>query len=331
MNTFENFNLKEELAVKGRKVYGFIPLAQRPNGTWVNLPVMMAIGAEDGPTIVVDACAHGDEYEGCEGIIEAFRRADPAVMKGNLVCVPAVHAEAFAEMKRYSTLDFVPIDLNRTYPGQEKGYLTQSVADYYFNNIVKHADGLITIHGGGNYLYLEPVTLYQSYGDEISARSRAMAEAFGLDALWRNQVCEPQNGILDELAYTAGIPAITPEIGGQTTRATNREENVSRIADGVFNVLRLWKILDGEVKRFDSQYHVDVQYIYAKHGGIHKPQKKGGQRVKKGDTLSIITNLFGEEVDRVLSPIDGRVIGYWAYTVSQPRSWVYMVGRELEE
>ena len=53
-------------------------------------------------------------------------------------------------------------------------------------------------------------------------------------------------------------------------------------------------------------------------------------RVEKGDTLSIITNLFGEEVDRVIAPFDGVVIGYWTYSVCPPHGWVYMVGKPVD-
>ena len=53
-------------------------------------------------------------------------------------------------------------------------------------------------------------------------------------------------------------------------------------------------------------------------------------RMSKGDTLSIITNLFGEEVDRVIAPFDGVVIGYWTYSVCPPHGWVYMVGKPVD-
>lgn len=59
----ESFDLPQALQKKGTKEYGFIHLAQRANGSWVNIPIMLAVGAQDGPTLVVDACNHGDEYE----------------------------------------------------------------------------------------------------------------------------------------------------------------------------------------------------------------------------------------------------------------------------
>lgn len=76
-------------------------------------------GRQDGPTLVVDACNHGDEYEGTEGIIKTFEGLDVSKMKGSFIGIPALNAEAFAEMKRYNTLDFVPQDLNRIYPGRK--------------------------------------------------------------------------------------------------------------------------------------------------------------------------------------------------------------------
>ena len=51
----ESFDLTQALQKKGTKEYGFIHLAQRANGSWVNIPIMLAVGAQDGPTLVVDA------------------------------------------------------------------------------------------------------------------------------------------------------------------------------------------------------------------------------------------------------------------------------------
>ena len=129
----ESFDLTQALQKKGTKEYGFIHLAQRANGSWVNIPIMLAVGAQDGPTLVVDACNHGDEYEGTEGIIKTFEGLDVSKMKGSFIGIPALNAEAFAEMKRYNTLDFVPQDLNRIYPGGT-GPMTAYVCSWYCEN-----------------------------------------------------------------------------------------------------------------------------------------------------------------------------------------------------
>ena len=79
----ESFDLTQALQKKGTKEYGFIHLAhgQRFMGEYSH---MLAVGAQDGPTLVVDACNHGDEYEGTEGIIKTFEGLDVSKMKGKL-------------------------------------------------------------------------------------------------------------------------------------------------------------------------------------------------------------------------------------------------------
>lgn len=202
----ESFDLTQALQKKGTKEYGFIHLAQRANGSWVNIPIMLAVGAQDGPTLVVDACNHGDEYEGTEGIIKTFEGLDVSKMKGSFIGIPALNAEAFAEMKRYNTLDFVPQDLNRIYPGGT-GPMTAYVCSWYCENIIKKADAVICIHGGGNSEYLEPVVLYCGEESPVAYKSREMAQCFGFKVLWKNTRYAENSGIEDEYAYQMGISA----------------------------------------------------------------------------------------------------------------------------
>lgn len=332
MVTFDKFDLKEELKLRNRKTFGMIPLYLKPDNNWVSIPIMMAIGKEEGPVILMDACTHGDEYEGAEAIIRVFDNLDPENMKGSFIGVPAVNLGAFSQMRRYCDYDFVPVDLNRSYPGNPTGTVTLSVGNYYLENIVKKVDAVVTTHGGGNYLCLEPVTLYQNYGDEISRKSKEMAKAMGYRALWQNNVCIPSNGIFDEISYTVGVPAVTAEIGGQSVRTVEkRRANIEKTIKGMLNVLRLWKVIDGEAEVFDGQYHIEMEYLYINNGGFCNPQIPVGEKALKGETLAIITNIFGEEVDRLTAPFDGIVMGYWAYSVCQPKSWVYMLGREIKE
>lgn len=44
MQTFENFDLKKELEVRNRKVFGMIPIARKPDNSWISIPIVMAIG-----------------------------------------------------------------------------------------------------------------------------------------------------------------------------------------------------------------------------------------------------------------------------------------------
>lgn len=331
MIRFENFCLEDELKQRNRKVEGMIPFATKADGSEVCIPIVMVIGAEDGPVIVSEACTHGDEIEGTEGIIATFNRLEPQNMKGAFVGIPVINTEAFLCVDRSGKLDFVPQDMNRIFPGNANGSLTHRLARFYYDNFVKKASGLIAIHGGGNNLDLVPVTLYQNYGDDISARSKEMAKAMGLDALWQNSICEEKNGILDEIAYLAGVPAITAEIGGQVNRRKFREKDPKRLSDGIINILKVFGVIDEPVQEVHSKYHIEMSYIVNSKGGLHHPIKKTGEKVKNGEVISTITDIFGHELEKIYAPFDGYVMGVWVTPVVSPFGWVYMLGKPVEE
>lgn len=331
MNVYESFNLENEMKLRGRKENGYIKFAEKADGSSICLPIVMAIGEEDGPIILADACTHGDEIEGAEGIIETWKKLDPHEMKGAFVGIPVLNPEAFVAVDRSGKLDFVPQDMNRIFPGQLNGTVTHQIARYYIEEFVKKVDGVVTLHGGGNNLDLMPVTLYQHYGDSISETSEHMARAMGFQGLWQNNVCDEKNGVLDEIGYLCGVPVVTAEIGGQVNRRKYRSTDPARISEGICNILRYFGILDGKVKEKEPLYHIEMAYITNKKGGLHKPEKSCGDMVKEGDRLSVITDIFGNIIEEVIAPFDGVVMGIWTTPVCQPYNWVYMLGKSVEE
>ncbi|MBR3053682.1 MAG: succinylglutamate desuccinylase/aspartoacylase family protein [Firmicutes bacterium] len=327
---FENFDLEKELAVRNRKARGFIPVALKADGSEVMIPIVMVIGKEEGPLVVSEGCAHGDEVEGAEGIVAAYEALDPEKMKGSFVGVPVLNTEAFVRSNRAGERDMVGQDMNRIFPGDPAGTLSHRVARFYFDNFVRKADGLISMHGGGRNLALMPVALYQNYGDGISARSKEMAYAMGFDSVWQNNYCNGPDGILDENAYLAGVPAITAEIGGQVSRLKYRESDPGRIAKGIINVLRVFGIIDEPVEKHDIAIDIEMSYITNKTGGLHHPIKKVGETVKEGEVVSTITDIFGNELEQIKSPFDGYVMGVWVTPVVDPFGWVYMLGKPVK-
>lgn len=329
----DTFDLKEILKEKNTKKCGVIHFARKANCNWIDIPVLIAVGKEDGKVLLADACHHGDEQEGTEGIIAAFNELNTEEMKGAFIGIPVLNVEAFAEGRRYGTQDYVPLDMNRSYSQMTTGTLTKHITSFYMEKCIKKSSAVITIHGGGNGLYLEPITDYQHMGDdEISRTSLEMAKAFGINYLWQIPASEydPRNGIMDENAYAAGVPVILPEIGGQVTRLEQREGNVDIVRKGIINVLRCLNIIDEPVIEYGDHLHLQIEFLYTRHGGIHKPLKKGGERARKGETLAIVTDLYGNETDRTVAPYDCIIEGYWAYPVAYPRGWSYVIGREVE-
>ncbi|MFH2130856.1 MAG: hypothetical protein ABIK68_10845, partial [bacterium] len=72
MSDSNQFNLQALIGERSVKKHGFIDIAQKVDGSMVKIPYFIICGQEAGPTLLVDACNHGDEYEGSEGIIKVL-------------------------------------------------------------------------------------------------------------------------------------------------------------------------------------------------------------------------------------------------------------------
>ncbi len=91
-----------------------IPLAVIANGT--------------GPTVILEGGNHGDEYEGPIVIGELIRDLDPKSIQGRLICIPAINLPAVGAGQRVSPYD--GLNLNRTFPGDPLGSITQQISSY---------------------------------------------------------------------------------------------------------------------------------------------------------------------------------------------------------
>jgi len=324
------FDLDALLKQRGKRHEGFIELASKIDGGKIRLPYIIICGKKDGPTLLVDSCHHGDEYEGTEGIIKAASLIDPDKLSGTFIGIQVLNLEAFADGQRVAKMDWTFQDMNRAYPGNPNGLITQRISHYYGENIVKKADYAISLHGGGNSLYLEPLCVYDGDGGETEKKSKEMAKAFGVNVLWRVEAKNlPFTGILGQYASSLGIPLISPEIGGQSVRHDLRGYNVDLCANGILNVMKHLKMIEGDAPEVKDYYHITLQYINTDAGGIHKPLKKPLERVKKGEILSEVTDFLGNKVGEVVAPYDGIVIGYWAYSTIHPGNWAFLYGKEI--
>lgn len=108
-----SFDLPALIRERGVKKTGFVDIAQKVDGTTVRIPYFVVCGAEEGPVFLVDACNHGGEYEGAEGIIKAANRLRPEELRGTFVGIPALNLEAFNAGLRNAPIDWSYQDLNR--------------------------------------------------------------------------------------------------------------------------------------------------------------------------------------------------------------------------
>jgi predicted deacylase len=111
----------------------------------MNLPVHVIRGSKDGPRLFISAAIHGDELNGTEIIRRLLKQPALKRLRGTLVAVPIVNVYGLIHHSRY-----LPDrrDLNRSFPGSEKGSLAARLAHMFMTEIVHNCSHGIDLHTG---------------------------------------------------------------------------------------------------------------------------------------------------------------------------------------
>ncbi|HWQ74131.1 MAG TPA: succinylglutamate desuccinylase/aspartoacylase family protein, partial [Syntrophomonas sp.] len=310
------------------KIDGYINFGIKPDNSKFRIPVTILNGSGEGPTLLVDACTHGDEYEGAEAIIKLVDKLSDGSFAGTLVAVPALNLEAFSNISRSSITD--GLNLNRIFPGNSEKYITERLADIYLKRVVRNVDYVITFHGGGDVLHLEPIIGYLPGDDEIGKTTYEMARVFNGSYTWRMQNL-PFTGFTTVIYKEMfGIPAILPEIGSHCDRLHNKDKNVDRCYEGMLNVMSYLNMIKDSKPEVKPAMDVELHYLHASNGGIQKQFKKENDIVEEGEVLAEIHDLFGNKIEELKAPYRGVVIGFWSIPVIRPGDWWYLFAKILD-
>jgi predicted deacylase len=318
----------------GERAFGYIDVGHTTSYIPIHIPVNILRGPVNGPTLLVDAALHGPEIIGTLGIGKLLRELDVSDIRGTLIAVPVVNTSAFEWGQRETRWD--GMDINRQGKGRPDGTITQRLAHAFFTECMSRADAIVDIHSGGPDFYVH-YTIYMGNAEGVSpgtiAKSREMALAFGLQNIFGRT---PWRGTLKEEALRAGIPSITPEIGGGADFLHNGSRQIEMCAQGIKNVMIHLGMLDGEIITeadtaiiWDGQTEIDA----GARCGMFVRAARWGDRLKRGDPYGIIYDPYtGEEVDRVEAPADGVVLNSGvAWPVIRPGRWMAILGEKMEE
>jgi predicted deacylase len=303
-----------EIAAKpGQQVRGKLKLTELADGVSVDLPLLLVNGAKPGPRLYLGAAIHGDEVNGIAILYEALRGLDPALLSGQIVCVPvqhplALHADHRLPLAQFlkSPLDQAPADAWTCFPGLADGNPAQRLAHLLFG-LIRECDYLIDVHTptrGGRYV---PISILPPQSLDKEGRVLAFARGVGSGWIMRSSndfYVSP--GILCVEAARMGIPGFTFEIG----EGGRLEPEIVEVGKGcILNALESLHMLSVE-RSEPAQVHLMKEFVglRAKAGGLLYNHAKLGQAVKRGDLLVTIRNIFGDEVERIISPIDGYAV-----------------------
>ncbi len=199
------------------KQHGHLSLPHSSNASaWgsVRLPITV-IRNGDGPTVTMIGGNHGDEYEGPLTLLKLANELQVEDIKGRLILLPCLNAPAVAAATRLSPIDNK--NMNRSFPGDRLGTITEKIADYITSNIIKESDYVLDFHAGGKTLEFTPLAAVHFLADrQLQEKAEAAMIAFGAPNSLRMRELDDR-GMLDTTVEQSGKVFVTTEICGGGT------------------------------------------------------------------------------------------------------------------
>ena len=262
------------------------------------MPVEVIHGRLAGPVLLICAAIHGDELNGVEIIrrMRSFRSLNR--LHGTLVLVPVVNQFGFIHQSRY-----LPDrrDLNRCFPGSEKGSIASRVAHIFFNQVAKRCTHIIDLHTAA--INRDNLPQVRAALDEPGVREMAMG--FSIPVIINSGLIA--NSLRSE-AGKLGMPIITYE-AGEALRL--HERSIVTGVRGIVSVMRGLGMLPSrriETVRAEPYVAHSSRWFRAPMDGIFRPLTKLGARIESGDTLGVISAPFSAEETVLTAEFDGIVI-----------------------
>ena len=281
----------------------------------VYLPIMVAKGATDGPVLGITAAVHGNELNGISIIHEVFNNIDVNTLRGTVVGVPVMNIPSIINQERH----FVDgEDLNRIMPGKADGSVSQVYVHRFIDRVISEFEYLLDLHTAS----FGRVNSYYIRADLKRKITSKMAEVLNAEIILNN---EGSDGTLRSAAANLGIHAVTIEVGDPNQFQKGMID--SGLA-GTLNVMRYLKMIEGEViaPKLPAVICKKSKWLYANRGGILEVFPEVTQKIKKGDKIAIVRDIFGDIINTYNSPEEGIIIGKNVHPVSQTGGRIIHLG-----
>jgi predicted deacylase len=289
-------------------------------------PAFEARGDRDGPHLALIAGIHGCEYSSIAAVMRFMKELDTSQLAGSITAVPVVSMQSFRQRSPF----VVPKDgknLNRCFPGTYGGTYTDALARSIFDELIAPADALIDLHGGDLVEALEPFAIYEA--SPVEDRARAMAVAFGLPYVVREESHGGLAGLTSSAAAQAGIPAIIAEAGGC---GILEQAAVELLVEGTRNALRALEMLPGPVSppRADMQLVGAFDWLHCRRAGFWEASVAAGDEVTDGQVLGRVMSLHGVVQETIRATRGGVVLFLTTSAAVSDDGLLLGLGTELE-
>ena len=232
-----------DLSAPGKQI-GHLALPKITNTAgWASTFVHIAsIARGEGPTVLVLAGNHGDEYEGQVAAMRLLQELQPETVHGRVIVVPGPLPRRLQGRDAQLALRR---QLQPLVPGRPDGPPNEQLADFLTRVLFPLADVVIDMHSGGRSAWFIPCSHMHVVDDPV--QRKAMLE--GMEA-WNSDwhflyIDVNGTGLLPVEAENQGKVVITTELGG----GGRVPAPIHRLAwSGLSNVLRHVGVLEGEVE-----------------------------------------------------------------------------------
>jgi predicted deacylase len=292
----------------GQKLSFSIPVSSGQDSTII--PITVSHGAKPGPVLLITAGVHGYEYPPILAAQQFAKQLQPAEMSGTIVIVH--HANLPSFLRR--SIAYNPQDgknLNRVFPGKADGTITERLAWIIGNELIAKCDYMIDVHAGDAQNDLMPYAGYYNYYDkpELSEKGRTLAVSLGFETIVKfgnEQSLKEASIYCSREAITRGIPAVDIECGRY---GMAEPKFINLILKALDNTSKSLQIVNGPTQPAIKHRYIEKRTsIDSKHRGFFSSDNKAGQEIVKGSKIGQITDLFGNHLEDVISPVDGIIL-----------------------
>ena len=274
------------------------------SGQEVAQTVLLVGGAQPGPLLVVIAGLHGNEYEGPHTVMQLYEELQPSDIRGALVMMPVANVLAFETGARETQSD--GLDMNRAFPGDPKGSITQQMAYWLGEQLVRQADFCIDLHSGGR-LDIPLLCSHVSGEGHAAELSQKVARSFGAPITHTDKSALPAQ--LEGFAREQGVPLVYTECPAH--KGINLEA-VSVYGRGVRNAMRVMGMLEGEIEGKPGRHLYaggdPALTLTATVGGFFTPLRQVLDYVHAGDLLGTTCDFSGAILEEFRAPCDGYLL-----------------------
>ncbi|WP_255168066.1 succinylglutamate desuccinylase/aspartoacylase family protein [Natrononativus amylolyticus] len=316
----------------GERTEGYLEVTDLPTGGVERLPVVLARGEEDGPTLWITGGVHGNEMTGIAAAQDVLAEGVPEGLCGTVVCVPMCNPAGIRRVERTSY--YHGDDPNRYFPTADtesptRRRVQELIDERLYDEIVDSADALLDLHtaqAGSVPFVIRDRVLYGRRRDEdeareLAARLESLAEATEVPIVTeypsdeyadRNLHRSTAGAVLNE----AGIPALTLELGGHdAVEEAYRAAGVAAAYRAMVHLDMLEAVperIERDAPPLESPVDFPVRRFVGPQtprAGVCRHRLAAGESFAAGEELAAVVSPHGDVLETLSTDHDGYVLG----------------------